>query len=50
MDQSATLTKRFSPRASLAAIGLKLQQLKLFDSISRSVNIGYFPTRVTFVS
>ncbi len=39
MDQSATLTKRFSPRASLATIGLKLQELKLFDSISQTVNI-----------
>ena len=39
MDQAATLTRRFSPRASLAAIGLKLQELKLFDSISRTVKI-----------
>ncbi len=40
MDQSTTLTRRFTPRASLAAIGLKLQQLKLFDAISPSVNIA----------
>lgn len=39
MDQSATLTRRFSPRASLAAIGLKLQELKLCDFISQSVNV-----------
>ena len=39
MDQSATLTKRFSPRASLAAIGLKLRELELFGPISHAVNI-----------
>lgn len=29
--------KHFSPRAILAAIGLKLQELKLFESISETV-------------
>ena len=39
MKESITSTKRFSPRASLAAIGLKLQDLKLFDSIAQTVKI-----------
>jgi hypothetical protein len=39
MNEPITSTKRFSPRASLAAIGLKLQELKLFDSIAQTVKI-----------
>ncbi len=38
-EESTTNTKHFSPHASLAVIGLKLQELKLFDSISQTVNI-----------
>ena len=30
---------RFSPRASLAAIGLKLQELKLFETIKEAVHV-----------
>ena len=30
---------RFSPRASLAAIGLKLQELKLFETIKDAVHV-----------
>jgi hypothetical protein len=38
-EESTSNTKHFSPHASLAVIGLKLQELKLFDSISHTVNI-----------
>ncbi len=38
-EVSAFATKRFSPRATLAAIGLKVQELKLFDSITQTVKI-----------
>ncbi len=39
MAESKLAIRRFTPRASLAAIGLKLQELKLCDSISQTVNI-----------
>ena len=39
MEESAASTRHFSPRASLAAIGLKLQQLKLFEIIFEKVKI-----------
>ena len=39
MNYSTTSSKRFSPRATLAAIGLKLQELKLYDSLAQTVKI-----------
>jgi hypothetical protein len=39
MIEDSTSTRRFSPRASLAAIGLKLQQLDLFKTISETVHV-----------
>lgn len=39
MSEASAVTRHFSPRASLAAIGLKLQQLKLFETISENVKI-----------
>lgn len=39
MPVSATPTKRFTPRATLAAIGLKLQQLKLCECFSQSIKV-----------
>ncbi len=38
MNEESTTT-RFSPRASLAAIGLKLQELKLFETIRDAVHV-----------
>src|SRR6266496_2804286 len=41
MDESTTKTTRhFSPCASLAAIGVKLRQLELFDPIRKQVHIA----------
>src|SRR5947208_13502825 len=41
MDESTTQTTRhFSPRASLAAIGVKLRQLDLFEPIRKQVRIA----------
>jgi hypothetical protein len=40
MEVSTATTRQFSPRASLAAIGLKLQQLKLFESIFEKVKVA----------
>jgi hypothetical protein len=39
MGEPTTANKRFTPRASLAAIGLKLQDLKLFDYFSQTVRV-----------
>lgn len=39
MIQASISARRFSPRASLAAIGLKLQQLNLFQNIFEKVKI-----------
>ncbi len=38
-EQQSASTTRFSPRASLAAMGLKLQELKLFETIKDAVNV-----------
>jgi len=40
-EESISNTKHFSPHASLAVIGLKLQELKLFEIISRTVKLFY---------
>lgn len=39
MIEASISTRRFSPRASLAAIGFKLQQLRIFDTIFEQVKI-----------
>ena len=39
LEQQTASATRFSPRASLAAIGLKLQELKLFDMIKEAVHV-----------
>jgi hypothetical protein len=39
MIEASISTRRFSPRASLAAIGLKLQQLNLFETIFEKIKI-----------
>ncbi len=38
-EQQTSSETRFSPRVSLAAIGLKLQELKLFETIKNSVHV-----------
>ncbi len=38
-EQTTSSTTHFSPRASLAAIGLKLRELKLIESITQAVKI-----------
>ncbi|MCA1850586.1 MAG: transposase, partial [Acidobacteria bacterium] len=38
MHQTAA-TSHYSPRASLAAVGAKIQQLKLFETIANEVRI-----------
>ena len=40
MRKFNTNRERFSPRASLAAIGTKIRSLKLFDAIEQKVKIG----------
>jgi hypothetical protein len=39
MIEASTSGRRFSPRASLAAIGLKLQQLNLFENIFKKIKV-----------
>lgn len=39
-ESSMTTTRRFSPRASLAAVGLKLRQLDVFGPIRQTVTIA----------
>jgi hypothetical protein len=39
MEKSIAAAKRFSPRASLATIGIKLQELKLFETLSQTVKV-----------
>jgi hypothetical protein len=38
-DQSSTTIRHYSPRATLAAIGVKLRALKLFDTLAEHVQI-----------
>nr|MBA3714691.1 transposase [Pyrinomonadaceae bacterium] len=38
-EHTTTSTTHFSPRASLAAIGLKLRELKLIESITQAVKV-----------
>lgn len=40
MSKSNTTRERFSPRASLAAIGTKIRSLKLFEAIEQKVKIA----------
>ena len=38
-SHSRTSTQYFTPRATLAAVGIKLRSVKIFDVISREVDI-----------
>src|SRR3954471_19835620 len=39
-ESTMTLTRRFSPRASLAAVGLRLRSLDLFGPVRRTVTVA----------
>jgi hypothetical protein len=39
IEQSATTTRLYSPRATLCAIGIKLRSLKFFDTLAQHLHI-----------
>ena len=47
MGEPTTANKHFSPRASLAAMDLKLQELKLIESITQAVKIPQMKVKFT---
>ena len=46
-EQTTSSTTHFSPRASLAAIGLKLRELKLIERITQAVKVPQMKVKFT---